>query len=156
MKLYLSLLIATIVVFFSFSAKAQVHVDMNVNIGGHPDWCPSGGQYVEYYYMPEIGVYYNVPRSLFFYTESGCWVSRRSLPYRYRNYDLYRGYKVAVNEHEPWRRHSYYEDRYSYNNRHDRDDDDRRYYDDESRGRGHGNGHHDNGKHLGWYKHGKH
>lgn len=163
MKLYLSLIAAIIVIFFSFPAKAQVHFDVNVNIGSQPVWGPAGYDYAEYYYLPDIDVYYSVPRGIFFYTESGCWVGRRTLPARYRNYDLYHGYKVVVNENEPWRRHEYYQRRYSeYCGRHDQmiirdyrhENRNRHEYERENDNWKH-EGRHDNGKHLGWYKNGK-
>ena len=77
---------------------AQVKVSLNVNIGSQPVWGPVGYDYVQYYYMPDINVYYYVPTAQFVYFEAGHWIFASSLPVRYRNYDLYRGYKVVINQ----------------------------------------------------------
>jgi hypothetical protein len=97
--------------FLSSALYAQVHV--NINIGGRPVWAPAGNEYVENYYLPDIQVYYNVPMHLFFYYERGRWIGMASLPPMYRGYDLYRSYKVVINDRQPWRYHESYRDRYS-------------------------------------------
>lgn len=126
------------VVFFTgmSAADAQVRVGVNINIGDQPAWRPAGYDYVEYYYLPDIECYYYVPRHQFVYLSNGRWVFSASLPLRYRNYDLYGGYKVVVN-----RPHAYYyfeQDRVRYAKMK--------------------KPHYDNGYHKGWYKqkHGKH
>src|SRR6266576_2862654 len=81
----------------------QVHVNINVNIGAQPQWGPVGYDHVDYYYMPDIDVYYYVPRQQFIYLNGGRWVFAAALPDRYRSYDMYRGYKVVVNDPEPYR-----------------------------------------------------
>lgn len=80
-----------------FQAKAQVSI--NVNIGSQPLWGPVGYDYVDYYYMPDIECYYHVPKRQFIYMEGSRWRFSASLPSRYRNYDLYGGYKVVVNSY---------------------------------------------------------
>jgi len=135
------LLVAFILVIsvVGYSAKAQVRV--NVNIGAQPDWGPYGYDYVDYYYFPDMDVYYNVPQRNYIYFDNGRWAFSASLPSRYRGYDLYHSYKVVINEPRPYLRGDYYRERYApYRGR--RDQDIRR-------------DHHDNGKHNGWYKNGK-
>lgn len=78
--------------------EAQVRVNMNVNIGSQPQWGPSGYDYVEYYYLPDIETYYYVPNRQFVYLSGGNWIFATSLPARYRSYNLYTGYKVVVNQ----------------------------------------------------------
>lgn len=78
--------------------NAQVSVSVNVNIGHQPVWGPVGYDYVEYYYLPDIDVYYWVPRHQFVYISGGHWIFSAYLPVRYRSYDLYSGYKVVINE----------------------------------------------------------
>lgn len=92
--------------------KAEAQVSINVNIGSQPLWGPVGYDYVNYYYLPEIETYYHVPRRQFIYQSGGRWIFSSSLPSRYRSYDLYRGYKVVVNSHEPYR--NFYSDRERY------------------------------------------
>jgi hypothetical protein len=97
------LLLSTILagsLFISKSASAQFHV--NVNIGMQPAWGPSGYDYAEYYYLPDVEAYYSVPGQQFVYFDRGNWISSASLPGRCGNYDLYSGYKVVINERDPW------------------------------------------------------
>lgn len=87
---------------FAFqTATAQLRV--NVNIGVQPMWGPVGYDRAEYYYMPDIDVYYNVQRRQYIYLNRGQWAFSTSVPYRYRNYDFYTGYKVVINEDRPYR-----------------------------------------------------
>jgi len=83
------------------TAQAQ-HISVSININSQPAWGPVGYDYVDYYYIPEINVYYNVPMSMFYYWDRGRWISARYLPYSYRNYNLYGMYKVVLNTRDPW------------------------------------------------------
>jgi hypothetical protein len=130
-------------------ADAQVSVHLGVNIGTQPAWGPVGYEHVDYYYMPDIDAYYYVPTHQYIYLNGPTWVRTTYLPPAYRGYDVYRGYKVVVNEPRPWIRHDYYRTTYAtYRNRHDqviirdRPQYRTRYVE-----------HHDNGKHNGWDKH---
>ncbi len=85
------------------SAAAQVNVNVNININSQPDWGPIGYDYVEFYYFPEINIYYDIMHSMFYYKARNTWVSSRYLPDSYRRYDLYGMYKVVVNNQpQPW------------------------------------------------------
>lgn len=131
--LYLSLLLLAIVFFFYSPAKAQSHFDAIGNIDAQPVWGPVGYDYVEYYYIPDADVYYNVPQSLFYYKIKGNWISNQNLPSRFRNYDLHKCYKVVLNENEPWTKHAMNKKKFaSFKGRKDqmiiRDTDDSRYY----------------------------
>lgn len=86
--------------FFSIPAKAQLNV--NVNIGSQPLWGPTGYDHVDYYYLPDVESYYYVPKKQFIYLNGNDWVFENSLPSRYRNYDLYNGYKVVINSPRPY------------------------------------------------------
>jgi hypothetical protein len=102
-------------------------------IDNQPVWGPTGYDFVEYYYLPEIDVYYYVPQHRFVCFEDGRWVFRSSLPSRYRGYDLYHSYKIVVNERQPYLHDQEYRDKYSsYRNRHDqqmiRDSRDPKYF----------------------------
>jgi len=91
-----------------------------VNLDRQPVWGPTGYDHVDYYYMPDIGVYYSVPEHMYYYNEGGLWIHRSSLPYRYRHYDLYHSYKVVVNDREPYRNDRMYREKYiSLRGRHD-------------------------------------
>ncbi len=118
--------------FYSTLTRAQVSVNVSVNVEAQPNWGPAGYDYVNYYYMPDIETYYYVPRHQFVYISGGRWVFASSLPERYHSYDLYRGYKVVVNEHRPYLHHDVYRSRYA----HYRD-----CYDNQPVLKEHGNGH---------------
>ena len=111
-KLILSLTFLTGSVLVN-TLKAQVNVGVNINIGSQPDWGPRGYDYVEYYYLPDIESYYYVPRRQFVYLSGGNWVFSAHLPPSHRHYDLYRGYKVVVNEPRAYRYYGKHKMRYA-------------------------------------------
>lgn len=84
-------------------ASAQIRFNVNFNINSQPVWGPTGYDYVEYYYLPDIESYYYVPTHQFVYMSGNRWVFSASLPPRYRGYDLYNGYKVVVNRPNAYR-----------------------------------------------------
>lgn len=117
-KIFLSVLITGILFFFPTLLKAQI--SFSFNISSQPVWGPAGYDKVQYYYLPDIETYYNVPQHRFYYYEGGRWINRSSLPTRYRGYDLYGSYKVVLNERQPWRNHYSYREKYSsFKGRHD-------------------------------------
>lgn len=87
------------------TVEAQ-NINISINIGRQPAWGPVGYDYAGYYYFPDIDIYYDVNVGLFYFMDRGRWISARYLPYAYRNYDLYRLYKVVLNVHQPWRYHN--------------------------------------------------
>ncbi len=93
------------------AAEAQIQV--RVNIGVQPIWGPVGFDYVEYYYIPEIDVYYHVPSREFIYYKNGRWVARKTLPSMYRHFDFYRARVVVINEYRPFLRHHEIQRRYA-------------------------------------------
>ena len=97
----MSMLFAVAVLASVNTAKAQVSV--SINIGTQPEWGPSGYDYAEYYYLPDIEAYYYVPRHQFVYFSGNRWVFSTALPPAYPNYNLYSGYKVVVNRHNAYR-----------------------------------------------------
>lgn len=108
-------------VFFQ-SAQAQLRITLRANIGSQPVWGPTGYDRADYYYMPYIDVFYNVSRRQYVYQQRGRWIFSASLPIQYRNYNLYTGYKVVVNEDRPYRNADMYRNQYSsYKNRHDQE-----------------------------------
>ena len=102
----LKLLVVGIVLLASSAIHAQVSV--NVNIGSPPSWGPVGYADVGYYYLPDIEAYYDIRSSQFIYYGGGNWVRSRYLPRQYRNYDLYSGYKVVLNDYHGSRPYSNY------------------------------------------------
>jgi len=120
-------------VLLSNTVDAQIGISLNFNVDRQPVWGPTGYDHVEYYYLPDIEVYYSVPQRRYFYFERGRWIGRSSLPSRYHGFDMYNSYKVVVNEPRPYRNHATYRDKYvSYKGRHDqqpiRDSRESKYY----------------------------
>lgn len=77
----------------------QGQVSINVNIGTPPAWGPAGYSDVRYYYLPDLEIYYDVQRTNYIYFSDNRWVRMSYLPSRYKNYDLYRGYKVVLQDY---------------------------------------------------------
>lgn len=89
-----------IVLFLAGSTgSTQAQISVRFNIGTPPSWGPAGYSDVQYYYLPDVQAYYDVPSSMFIYYEGGAWIRRSYLPYKYRNYDLYNGYKVVMRDY---------------------------------------------------------
>jgi len=154
MKKLLLLSILLVSIGISIESKAQVHV--TVNLGGQPDWGPTGYDHVDYYYIPDMDAYYDVNSRVYVYYEGGRWVRHSYVPARYRNVDLYRVHKVVINEREPWMHHDRYRNEYhGYAGRYDQQPI-RDHHDNGNHygNRGYNNGnqgyrddHHDNGNH---------
>jgi hypothetical protein len=98
---------------YSPELKAQVKVNVSLNVGAQPDWGPDGYYHVEYYYLPDIDAYYYVPKRQFIYFESNRWVFAAALPARSASYNLYRGYKIIINEPRPYIHHNFYHVKYA-------------------------------------------
>lgn len=102
------------VLFIAGAAHGQV--SLNVNIGTPPLWGPVGYSEAQYYYLPDVEAYYDIPSSMFIYYEGRSWVRRSYLPSRYRNYDLYNGYKVVMHDYHgrtPYYNYNDYRTRYA-------------------------------------------
>ena len=93
----LKLLSVVILFLISYTLKAQLSVQ--INIGTAPQWGPVGFTDVRYYYLPAVEAYYDIQTSMFIYSSGGIWIHQYNLPSQYRNYDLYNGYKVVVNDY---------------------------------------------------------
>ena len=93
----LKLLVFGILLMLAGSAQSQLSV--RVHIGTPPAWGPAGYNDVRYYYLPDVEAYYDVQSSMFIYMSGNRWVHRAYLPARYKNYDLYGGYKVVMNDY---------------------------------------------------------
>jgi len=108
-------IIITAAIFFSCIAykSAEAQISLSINIGSQPEWGPVGYDHADYYYMPDIDTYYDVPAHQYVYLENNTWVRRASLPARYSNYNVYNGYKVVVNEPSPWTHATTYRTKYA-------------------------------------------
>jgi hypothetical protein len=83
----------------SVYSQAKSQVSINMTVGSPPAWGPVGYDQVQYYYLPDVESYYDIRASQFIYFGNGRWIRSRYLPRAYRNYDLYNGYKVVMNDY---------------------------------------------------------
>lgn len=135
---------------------AHAQISVNINIGAQPVWGPVGYDYAEYYYLPDLGCYYDIPRREWVYFDRGRWITTATAPVRFGNYDLYRVHKVVINEPRPWLKDQFYRQKYgSWKGKYDqvaiRDSREPKYYvvkghpyygkGDNHPGRGNGKGH---------------
>jgi hypothetical protein len=109
-KIMLSMLLGIASLAMVNTSKAQVSV--NINIGAQPEWGPSGYNYAEYYYMPDIETYYYVPQKQFVYFSGNRWVFSNALPPMYSSYNLYSGYKVVLKTHDAYKNFNDHKVRY--------------------------------------------
>lgn len=98
MKTIKLIVFGMLLIFIAGSAQAQISVQ--VNLGTPPQWGPSGYSDVQYYYLPDVEAYYDVHSSMFIYFNGNSWIHRSSLPSRYRDYDLYNGYKYVMSDYK--------------------------------------------------------
>jgi hypothetical protein len=94
-------------------AESVAQVSVGFNIGLQPIWGPTGYDYVDYYYLPDIDMYYDVPGHHWVYFDGSSWIESPVLPERYRDLDLYGVHKIVINEPRPWLRHNEYREKYS-------------------------------------------
>jgi len=97
---------------FTNQTEAQFRVNVNLN-RGRPGWGLPATYPGDYYYLPEIDTYYDIPQRQFIYLDRGNWMYASELPYMYRDYDLYNGYKVVIDEPRPYMHCDVYRQRYS-------------------------------------------
>lgn len=102
---------ASLLIGFMLARPASAQVQ--INIGSQPVWGPVGYDYVEYYYLPDIDMYYHVPSQQYVYLANNRWIFTPVLPPHFRNYDIYHGYKVVINQPRPYLRHDYYRNNYA-------------------------------------------
>ncbi|MDR2147633.1 MAG: hypothetical protein LBE91_14365 [Tannerella sp.] len=102
-RFILVLSLGLMVGFFNVNkSEAQVHISINIDI--QPAWGPSGYDYAEFYYIPELNIYYDVLNQLFYYLDGSRWIRTMYLPVAYSYYDFYSLYKVVLNNIlDPWR-----------------------------------------------------
>jgi hypothetical protein len=100
-------------------ASYKSNTEFENNIASQPIWGPVGYNHVEYYYLPEMDVYYYVPKHRFIYAKDGKWKTKFNLPARHEGYDMYNTNKIVINEQTPYLNHMDYDTRaiYSWNTR---------------------------------------
>ena len=99
----------------SNTANAQnISINVSFNINKQPAWGPTGYEYANFYFFPDLNIYFDVNNSLFYYQSGSKWIYNRYLPNKYSKYDLYSLYKIVINDDaQPWQNHKTYKNRYS-------------------------------------------
>lgn len=103
----LKIVIAALFLFAASGTRAQVSVDVHF---GAPAWAPAAPANVQYYYLPDIGVYYDAGVHQYIYPSSGAWVRTAVLPGRYRGYDLRSSHPVYLTEYRGNAPYVYYKE----------------------------------------------
>jgi hypothetical protein len=80
-------------------AKIKAQATVNVNLGNAPTWAPAKSVKAQYYYLPEIDTYYDVPQRKYIYRSNNAWVRSSNLPARNRNYNLKKGKIVYITDY---------------------------------------------------------
>ena len=84
----------------------------------------------DYYYLPDVGAYYNVNEQCYYYNDGNAWVSAAYLPGAYRNYDWRNARRFEVRASRPYMNDDFYRNRYNgatFNSHQDDRDRDRGY-----------------------------
>lgn len=90
-------------------------VSVNVNFGTPPAWAPANRVQSQYYYLPEIDTYYDVPQQQYIYVEKAKWKRSKYLPKKYKSYNLRRGNIVYLTDYRgnsPYYFHKKHRSRY--------------------------------------------
>lgn len=85
---------------FATAANAQILTRKVVTVQA-PTWAQSKSVAANYYYLPEIDLYYDVPAQQFIYlNNSNIWVKSKRLPASHRAYDLKNGKIIYLSEYK--------------------------------------------------------
>ena len=88
-------ILGAMILAFNFSHS---QIDVNVNIGTPPVWGPVVTTQ-EYYFLPDINSYYDIRQSQFIYLNNGVWIRNKSLPKRFKTYNLNGGNVVIIDDY---------------------------------------------------------
>ena len=102
----IKIVIVAILFFITTGITAQAKV--NIQYGTPPVWAPAAPVKTQYYYLPDIETYYDVPAQRYIYLRNGSWVRTAALPVRYRGYDLYKGHTVYLTDYRGNSPYTYY------------------------------------------------
>lgn len=146
---------AVLLVALAASPAAQAQVNININAAPAPSWGPALPAGAQYYYLPTVGGFYDVPARQYVVSRNGQWVRTNTLA----GYPVGSLQPVVVDYvgAQPWVRYETYRVKYGkgghphgmppgqakkmykkgYDDRYDNRDDDR----DDDHGKGYGKGH---------------
>lgn len=93
----LKYLLALWLLTFATEINAQATVGINV---GAPNWASGAPAKTNYYYLPDIETYYDVPQRQYIYMNNGAWTRTSTLPTRYKGYNLYTSRPVYLTDYK--------------------------------------------------------
>lgn len=99
------LIFTFVAILFTYALLAQ---DKNPVLP--PPWGPAGYSDVRYYYLPDVESYYDIYAEQFVCYIDGEWLHRKRLLSPNKNYDLYDGYKIVMEDYKGSAPYKFYED----------------------------------------------
>lgn len=75
----------------------------------------------DYYYLPDVGAYYDVTAGSYYYNDGARWVSAAYLPGEYRDYDWRNARHFEIRGRRPFLRDDFYRNHYEGQEHHDWD-----------------------------------
>jgi hypothetical protein len=111
MKSFRLFLVVASISIFNF---AQSQIDVNINLGKPPVWGPVVTT-EEYYFLPDINSYYDIRQSQFIYLNNGVWIRNKSLPKRFRSYNLNAGNVIIIDDYRgrsPYSKYKFHKTKY--------------------------------------------
>lgn len=97
MKSIKLILLVMIAALFSNVLLAQVSVGINIGVPAP-----------RYYYLQDIGAYFDIQASMYIYLSGSRWIRGRVLPSSYGHYDFDNGHKIIIRDYHGSRPYSYY------------------------------------------------
>lgn len=112
-RIYMKKLMFLFIAVIGFTVAGQAQVNISINIGAQPAWGPTGYDHVDYYYLPDIDCYYDVPNKVYVYPSGNSWIRAKQLPAKYHSVDLYNVHKVVINgDNRPYQHADKYRQEY--------------------------------------------
>ncbi len=96
------LVIITSLLVAALCNTSNAQVNNGNNVMTQPLWGPVGYDYVEFYYIPDIDIYYNVPGAQYVYLQKKKWVMVKDVPVKHKDFNFYSAHKVVMNEPKPY------------------------------------------------------
>lgn len=95
---------------FFLATTLSAQVSVKVNRGGPPVWAPAAPAEVQFYYLPDLEVYYDSPAQRYISFNNGAWIRSANLPNRYRGYDLYQSHPVYLIDYKGKKPYAHYKE----------------------------------------------
>jgi len=97
MKKFIMIIVVVILSLFAGALFAQVSVGLNIGVNSP-----------RYYYLPDIGAYWDIGASVYIYQSGNRWIRNRELPPSFGHYDFEHGHRVVINDYRGSRPYNYY------------------------------------------------